>query len=70
MIIEVTGKIYKTGEIPAKDGKPAKKVINLLVDRTDGQMDSFTIFTEKEHKPGSVFKGKVNIYVQMGNEVI
>lgn len=65
MVVEIEGQIYKAGKT-----KNGKNYSNVLVKRPDGQSDSITIFSEKEHKPGTVFKGKVNAYIQMCNEVV
>jgi hypothetical protein len=68
MELIVEGTIYKVGKV--KDGKRA--IVNVLVKRADGQADSLTIFTDKVdvYKPGTMFKGKVNAYFDMCNEVI
>jgi len=66
MELVVEGTIYKTGK--TKDGK--RSIVNVLVKRADGQADSLTIFTDKHSwKAGQIFKGKVNAYFDMCNEV-
>lgn len=64
MIIEVVGNIYKGGRT-----KGGKNYYCLLVKRPDGQSDSVTVFTDKEHKIGAEVKIKVNAYIQTANEV-
>ena len=66
MELLVEGQIYKIGK--TKDGK--RHIVNVLVKRADGQADSLTIFTDKDgYKAGTIFKGKVNAYFDMCNEV-
>jgi len=65
MLVALEGQIYKAGKT-----KNGKNYCNVLVKRPDGQSDSITIFGEKEHKPGTIFKGQVNAYIQMCSEVV
>ncbi|MBI5204811.1 MAG: hypothetical protein HZA11_07840 [Nitrospirae bacterium] len=65
MIVDLEGQIYKTGKT-----KNGKNYSNVLVKRPDGQSDSITVFSDKEHKTGTVFKGKINAYIQMCSEVV
>jgi hypothetical protein len=64
MVIQLEGDIYKVGKT-----KKGGNFLNILVKRPDGQSDSVTIFTDKEYRPGTKFKGTVNAYVQMASEV-
>ena len=65
MVFDLEGDIYKVGNT-----KKGAHFLNILIKRPDGQSDSITIFTSKDgYKPGTHFKGKVNAYIQMCNEV-
>lgn len=64
MVVDLEGSVYKAGVT-----KKGQHFCNVLVKRPDGQADSITVFGDVEHKTGSVFKGKVNVYVQLCNEV-
>jgi hypothetical protein len=64
MEVPVVGKIYKAGKT-----KKGQNYYNLLIPRSDGQSDSFTLFTDREYKVGQEIKTKVNAFVQMGTEV-
>ena len=65
MIVALEGQIYKAGKT-----KNGKHFCNVLVKRPDGQSDSVTVFSEREHKAGTLYKGNVNAYVQMCSEVV
>jgi|WetSurMetagenome_2_1015567.scaffolds.fasta_scaffold00012_36 hypothetical protein len=64
MELMVKGKIFKSGKT-----KKGSNFYNILVPRSDGQSDVFTLFSDKEYKVGVDISVKANAYVQMGNEV-
>ncbi len=65
MVIEIQGEIIRTGVT-----KTGKNFLNILVARPDGQRDTVTVFTSKDgFKAGSQYKGKVDVFVKMCNEV-
>lgn len=64
MEVPVKGKIYKGGKT-----KKGQNFYNLLIPRSDGQQDSFTLFTDREYKIGQEIAVKVNAFIQMGTEV-
>lgn len=64
MVVDLEGQVFKAGVT-----KKGQHFCCILVKRPDGQADNITIFGDVEHKPGSIFKGKVNAYIQLCNEV-
>ncbi|MBT9175006.1 MAG: hypothetical protein DDT22_00680 [candidate division WS2 bacterium] len=65
MIVEVEGQIYRTGKT-----KKGQYFCNILVKRPDGQSDSLMIISNKEYRVGTIFKGKVDVYIRVCSEVV
>lgn len=68
MVIEVKGRIYRSGTI-GKGKMAGMKYYNLLIPRPDGMADTLTLFSEREHKVGTEISVLANAYVQTATEV-